>query len=101
MCLLMSFWLGKSRQQIAILINFGRQIEKKRFVLEGLAGEAVCWGRERVGVMLTGSIQLGFSMPHREGRRIKATASAADPQGKEVACEYWHFVKCSNEDCSL
>ena len=30
-------------------------------------------------------------------RNLKATASAADPQGKEIAWEYWYFLKCSNE----
>ena len=35
-----------------MISDFGRQIEKRRLVLEGSAGEAVCWGGERGAVML-------------------------------------------------
>ena len=37
---------------MAIISDFGREIETNRLVLEGSAGEAVCLGGERRGVML-------------------------------------------------
>ena len=43
---------GDYHKQIAIISEIGRQIEKMRLVLEGSAGEAVCWGGERGGGML-------------------------------------------------
>ena len=58
MCIWMSFWFGKKSAQIAMISDFGRQIEKNWLVWEGSAGEAACQGRERVGVMLPESIQL-------------------------------------------
>ena len=41
-----------SRPEIVNCNNIGGQIEKTRFVWEGSAGEAVCRGGERGGVML-------------------------------------------------
>ena len=35
-----------------MISDFGRQIEKRRLLLEGSAGEAVCRGGERGGVVL-------------------------------------------------
>ena len=46
-----------TRPKIAMISDFGIQIEKRWLVLEGLAGEAACRGRERVGM-------LGFITPH-------------------------------------
>ena len=48
----------KGWPKIAMISDFSRQIENGRLVLGGSAGEAVCGGRERVGVMLPESIEL-------------------------------------------
>ena len=59
--------------------DFGRQFEKNRLVLEGSAGEAACWGKERVGVVLMESIQ--FRIQHaalKVAADVWATASSAD-----------------------
>ena len=48
---------ANSRPTIAMIGDFGRQVENSGLVLEGSAGEAVCLGRERDGVMLLDSIQ--------------------------------------------
>ena len=45
---------AKSRPTIAMISDFGRQIDPGRLVLEGSAGEAACRGRERVGVLKIG-----------------------------------------------
>ena len=45
------FGSAKSLPEIAKFINVGRQIEQMWFVWSGSAGEAACWGRERIGVL--------------------------------------------------
>ena len=63
-----------------MISDFGRQIEKSRFVLEGSAGGAACRGRERVGVLKIACIR--FRVQHaalKVAADLKATASAADP----------------------
>ena len=71
---------AKSRPTIAMINDFGRQIDSSCLFLEGSAGEAVCRGRERVGVMLPESIQLRVQhAAPRVTADLKATASAADP----------------------
>ena len=98
MCFLMDFLLAKSWPQIAIFCGFGREESVWMLFLEGSAGEAACRGGERGGVMLRESIQLRVQhAAPRVAADLKATASAADPWGKEVAWEGMHCVKCSNE----
>jgi hypothetical protein len=57
MCFSMTFWFGKNQPQISNIGGFGREKSVWMICLEGSAGEAVCWGGERGGVMLTESIQ--------------------------------------------
>ena len=45
------FGSAKSLPKIEAISDFGRQSENIHLVLKGSAGEAACWGRERVEVL--------------------------------------------------
>ena len=45
------FGLAKSLPQIQKISDFDKQIDSGRLVWSGLAGEAACQGREKVGVL--------------------------------------------------
>ena len=82
-----------------MIIDFGREIEKPRLVLEGSAGEAVCWGGEGGGVILlefedfAGEHSVNGSARRSEGGGgcLKATASTADPQHQGGPYSTMHY----------
>ena len=61
------FGSAKSRPKIAMISDFGRQIDSGWLVLEGSAAEAACRGRERVGVLKIEEHSLSGSARRTEG----------------------------------
>ena len=72
--------MAKSLPKIEKLNNVGGQFEKLWFVWSGSAGEAVCWGGERAGVMLPEFED--FTVEHS----VKDSARRSEGGGGSMSC---------------